>query len=67
MIQKNKYKSQKQYDAKRALAVKATSQNFKVSESYVRQCLNGTKDYGKADEIKKFYTEKYNKLKQVLN
>lgn len=67
MTNSNKNRLRKPYDAKKALAVKSSAEKFKVSESYVRMCLSGTKDYGQCDDIKKFYQEKYNELQSILS
>ncbi len=67
MTKGNKSRPRKSYDAEKSLAVKATAEKFRVSESYVRMCLAGTKNYGQCDKIKKFYTEKYSELQAILS
>lgn len=55
------------YDALKALTVKSTASEFNCTESYVRTCINGSTNYGRADEIKKYFQKKYRELSETLN
>jgi hypothetical protein len=62
----NKNKQKKGYDAVKALSVKSTASEFNCTEAYVRMCIVGTANYGRADEIKKYYQKKYNEVTVTL-
>lgn len=57
----------KPYDRIRAATVKATADKFNVTESYVRSCVKGDINYGRSDEIKKYYHEIYQKLREIIS
>ena len=57
----------KVYDSDRAKTIKRLAYDFKCTESYVRQCLNGTKNTVKGESIKKAFKELYNKAKSVFS
>ena len=55
------------YDAKRAEVVKSIARKFSVTEGYVRQCIAGTANSGRSEEIRKAYNEKYELIKALLS
>lgn len=67
-MDKSKKKAKRQpYDLKRAAAVKWTAREFRVTEPYVRNVLNGLATYGLSDDIRRAFNKKYAELKQVLS
>lgn len=63
---KNKYKKKKR-DNKRAEAIKMVAAGLGVQVDYVRMVINEPQyKYGKADEIRRLFKEKYDLLKKIL-
>lgn len=57
----------KVYDAKKAEVIRFIAKQFEVTEGYVRQCVAGTSNTGRAEEIVRAYRLKYKEVKQILS
>ncbi len=62
-INKNTIKKNNSYNV---IAVKAISNNLKISKQYVRQCIRGDRNSISADNIKKNYYELVKKIERAL-
>lgn len=62
----NKYTKRK-YDGVAAQVREQVARQFGVTSEYVRMCVSGKITYGRYDEIKRAYHEKYAEVQKVLS